>query len=132
MPECIFCNIVSGSIPCEKVYEDDRTLAFLDIHPVNSGHTLLISKDHYPKMVDVPDDFLGEIYIRAKMLMKKIQKALNADFVVLSVVGVDVDHFHIHLIPRYYHDGLANFWPQKEYAEGEIQKIAQKIRSVDG
>jgi len=126
----IFCKIVRGEIPSAKVYEDDKVLALLDINPVNYGHTLIIPKEHYVSFTDLPDDLITEIFIRAKKLIPAIKQAMEADLVVLSVVGVDVPHFHLHLIPRYHDDGLANFWPTKKYAEGEMQEIADKIKKL--
>jgi len=125
--DCIFCKIVAGEIPSYKIYEDDKTLAFLDINPVTDGHALLISKEHYPMMPDVPDELLSEMFLKVKELMPKIKSALQADYVSVSVVGLDVLHFHIHLIPRKFNDGLANFWPTKKYAEGEAENVMQKI-----
>jgi len=129
--ECIFCKIVAGEIPSYKIYEDDKMLAFLDINPVTSGHTLLIPKEHFQAMVDTPDELISHLYIRAKKLIKAIKKAMNADYVVVSVVGVDVPHFHIHLIPRNFNDGLAGSWPTKKYEEGEAGNIAKRIMHND-
>jgi histidine triad (HIT) family protein len=128
MENCIFCKIVKKEIPAEVIYEDDNFLAFLDIQPVNPGHVLLIPKTHYKTLVDAPDEILAKIIVRAKKLMATIKDAMAADLVVLSVVGVDVPHFHIHLLPRYHDDGLANFWPTKKYKSDEIKKIGAKIR----
>lgn len=129
MNNCIFCKIVNKEIPAEIVYEDDRVLGFLDIRPVNFGHTLLIPKEHYVMIDDFPDEMIGPFFAKAKYLIRTIRKAVNADFVALSVVGVDVPHFHIHIIPRFYNDGLANFWPSQEYKEGEMKETGRKIRS---
>lgn len=125
---CIFCKIIKKEIPSEIVYEDDRVLAFLDIHPVALGHTLLIPKEHHPMMGETPDEIVSYMCVMAKELMKKIKIAMKADFVVLSVVGVDVFHFHIHLIPRKNGDGLSNFWPTKEYKGDEMKEVGEKIR----
>lgn len=127
MEDCIFCKIIKGEIPSAKVYEDDKVLAFLDINPVNYGHTLVIPKAHHQMMHDVPDDLLAYCYIQAKSLMIKVKAALKADYVSVSVTGLDVPHFHIHLIPRYYDDGLAGFWPTKKYREGEMQATLKKL-----
>lgn len=129
MKDCIFCKIVKKEIPVDVIYEDDKTFAFLDINPVNYGHTLVIPKEHYGMMGETPDELVSDIFVKAKKLMKTIKKAMGADFVVAAVVGVDVPHFHVHLIPRYFDDGLNNFWPTKKYKEGEDKKIAEKIRS---
>jgi histidine triad (HIT) family protein len=127
--DCIFCKIIAGEIPAAKIYEDEKVLAFLDINPVTPGHVLLIPKEHHPMMLDVPDELLGYCFVKSKELMMKIKPAMEADFVVISVVGIDVPHFHIHLIPRKMNDGLANFWPTTKYKEGEMEEVAEKIRS---
>lgn len=126
--DCVFCKIVKKKIPAEVVFEDEKVMAFLDINPVNSGHTLVIPKGHYVNMLETPDGIISSIFQKSKILMQSIQKAMNADFVVVSVVGVDVPHFHIHLLPRYRSDGLANFWPTKIYKEGEMKMAGEKIR----
>ncbi|MFA6254769.1 MAG: HIT family protein [Patescibacteria group bacterium] len=126
--DCIFCKIIAGEIPAAKVYEDDKVLAFLDINPVNYGHVLLIPKEHYRMMADTPDELVAYIFTKAKELMKVIKIALKADFVVVSVVGVDVPHFHVHLVPRFKDDGLAGFGPTKKYGENEMAEYAEKIK----
>lgn len=130
--DCIFCKIINGEIPAAKVYEDEKILAFLDINPVSNGHILLIPKEHYQMISDLPDELLSYLFVKAKELMRKLKKAMKADFVVLSVVGIDVPHFHIHLLPRYKNDGLADFWPTKKYQDGEMEAVAEKIRGVIG
>ncbi len=127
--ECIFCKIVKKEIPSAEVYEDELVKAFLDINPVTYGHTLLITKDHFPLMTDVPDEVVSHAFKVAKRLMKNIKKAYKADFVTLAVVGIDVCHFHIHLIPRKRSDGIPIFWPTGEYEEGEMEREAERIRS---
>ncbi|PIP26185.1 MAG: HIT family protein [Candidatus Moranbacteria bacterium CG_4_9_14_3_um_filter_40_7] len=130
MKNCIFCQIIAGIIPAEKIYEDEKILAFLDIRPVNYGHTLIIPKTHHALMTDVPDELLKHCFVKAKELMIKIKQALEADYVSVSVIGLDVPHFHIHLIPRYANDGLPVFWPTKAYPEGEMKKTAEKIKKL--
>ena len=124
----VFTKIINREIPANIVYEDEKVIAFLDINPVTNGHTLLVPKEPHEWMSDVPDELLSYTYIKAKELMPKLKEAMNADFVVLSVVGVDVPHFHIHLIPRQHSDGLANFWPTKKYREGEAEEVTRKIK----
>jgi len=128
MDDCIFCKIVSGEMPAAKVYEDEKSLAFLDINPVSPGHVLLIPKEHHQMMDNAPDELIAYLFTSAKKLMRKIKKSMVADYVVVSVAGMDVPHLHIHLIPRYANDGLANFWPTKKYKEWEMEQIAKKIR----
>lgn len=128
MEDCIFCKIITGEISAEKIYEDDKVLAFLDINPVTLGHVLIIPKEHYPMMPDVPDELLGHCFIKAKELMIKIKKAMESDYISVSVSGIDIPHFHIHLIPRKMGDKLQG-WPTINYAEGEMGKIAEKIKN---
>lgn len=129
MDECIFCKIIKGEIPSVKIYEDDEVLAFLDIKPVNHGHTLIIPKKHYEKMETAPNEIVSAVFINAKKLMNVIKEAMSADFVALSVVGIDVPHFHVHLIPRYFNDNMPVFWPRKEYKDEEKEIITDKIKS---
>ena len=129
MNECLFCKIVKKEIPSDIIYEDDEVLAFLDIKPVNFGHTLVIPKKHYEKMENTPDDTISAVFANAKKLMEAVKEAMSADFVALSVIGIDVPHFHIHLIPRYFNDNMPIFWPRKEYKNGEKEKIAEKIKN---
>jgi len=128
MNDCVFCKIIREEIPSAKIYEDADVLAFLDIKPVNPGHTLLIPKAHFEKMTGTPDKVVGDLFITAKKLMGALKNVTAADYVALSVIGIDVPHFHIHLIPRYFNDGLASFWPTKKYKEGEIFEMAKKIK----
>jgi histidine triad (HIT) family protein len=129
MDDCVFCKIVKREIPAAIIHEDELSLAFLDVNPVNFGHTLLIPKDHHRAMVNVPDELLGELYKTAKRLMLAVREGTKADYVALSVVGVDVPHFHIHLIPRFFNDGLAGFWPTKKYDDDNLNKFAEQIRA---
>jgi len=128
MENCIFCKIAAGEIPSYKVYEDDRAFAFLDINPVNPGHVLIIAKNHYAMMPDTPDELVSYLFVVAKKLMVAVKKATNAYFVEVCVMGVDVPHFHIHLIPVHKDDSLIQ-WPTKKYAEGEAENIREKIIS---
>lgn len=104
MNDCIFCKIVRGEIPADKTYEDDRFVAFLDIHPVSPGHTLLIPKEHHQWFYELPDDLYGELFALAKRLSSKLKEQQGADYIKLGIVGVDVPHVHIHLIPRKFKD----------------------------
>jgi len=102
--DCLFCKIVSGSIPSYKIYEDEIVIAFLDINPDSNGHTLIIPKKHYLDMNDIPLDTLNHIFKVAKELKVKIESKLNADgltFVQNNGDIQEVKHFHLHLKPYY-------------------------------
>lgn len=125
---CIFCKIINNEIPAYKVYEDDRCLAFLDINPVRPGHVLLIPKEHHEMMTDTPDELVAYLYVKAKELMTRMKDKLDADSVTVSVVGLDVPHFHIHLIPRNSGDGLHG-WETSKYGQGEAENIIEKLKA---
>ncbi len=128
MEDCIFCKIVKGEADSYLIDEDDKVLAFLDVNPVNYGHVMLIPRGHYRWFYDVPDDILSHLIIKSKILMSAIKRAFEADYVALSVVGIDVPHFHLHLIPRWTGDGMSAFWPTKKYKEGQAEEYAVKIK----
>lgn len=100
MENCIFCKIGAGTVPAQKVYEDDMVVAFLDIHPKAPGHTLLIPKSHHRWFYDMPDDIAADLFKSAKTVALKLKTDYQADFVRLGIVGTDVPHVHIHLIPQ--------------------------------
>ncbi len=127
--DTIFGKIIRGEIPSTTVYEDGDALAFLDINPVAKGHVLLIPKAHFVWMQDTPDELLAPLFLTAKKLMRAMIAGLGCDYVQLSVVGKDVPHFHIHLIPRFQNDGLTG-WPTLAYTEGEPDQYAKKIKAA--
>lgn len=100
MNDCIFCKIISKEIPADIVYEDEGLLAFLDINPVRKGHLLVIPKTHHAWMQDSPDKLVSDIFVLAKKLMKAQIAGLDAEYVQVGVVGMEIPHFHIHLIPH--------------------------------
>jgi histidine triad (HIT) family protein len=127
MENCIFCKIAKGEISTEKIYEDKDFLAFLDIRPVSHGHILIIPKEHVIWMQDANDELISKIFILTKKIMAAMKKGLLCNYVLESVAGNEVPHFHIHLIPRYFNDGLQEF-PRIEYDGDEHQKkIKEKI-----
>ena len=95
----LFSKIISGDIPCHKVYEDDKTLAFLDIHPTQPGHTLVIPKTEEVFVWDLVDSDYQALMDTAKKVALRIRQILNVPYVGEQIVGVDVPHAHIHLIP---------------------------------
>ena len=134
MKECIFCQIVHGSIPCVKVYETGQVLAFLDISPVARGHTLVIPKIHVVNILDIPADWAAELQTAMQKVGHGFMKGLKADGFNVGMnnyqaAGQLVMHAHYHLIPRFAQDGL-KLWPQKSYDDNqEMQDVAQKIQT---
>lgn len=109
MPPCIFCKIASKEVPAPLIYEDEFVVAFPDIKPVVPGHTLVIPKGHYRWFYDTPEEVSNAWFTAAKNIAKQIKEERGADYVQLSIVGKDVPHGHIHLMPRKFaekHSGL--------------------------
>ena len=103
---CIFCKIINGEIPCYKVYEDDKVLAFLDISQASKGHTLIVPKTHFANMLECDEETVAYMYKIANKLGNQIVNSLGAKGMniltnVNEVAGQTVKHFHIHLLPRY-------------------------------
>ena len=132
---CIFCEIVAGRIPSATVYEDEHVFAFMDIAPANPGHLLVIPKQHYRNIFDMPAEVGSKIMEAAILLAKAIRKALNPDGLNLfqsneAAAFQTVFHFHLHLIPRWETDPLRLPWQPSEGDIEEIGEIASKIREV--
>ncbi|HEY4488594.1 MAG TPA: HIT family protein, partial [Candidatus Paceibacterota bacterium] len=123
MRDCVFCKIVTGELPSHKLLEDERSLAFLDIHPVNPGHALVIPKTHASTIFDVSAADWAAISQTVHTLAPALENALSADGVNIMMnnrehAGQIVHHAHVHLIPRFRGDGL-KLWPHKDYKAGE-------------
>lgn len=129
---CIFCKIVSGEVPAKKVYEDDETIAFLDIQPVNPGHTLVIPKDHFENIYTTPVLTWARVQMTTQKVALAIKNSLDADGINLimnneSAGGQVVPHAHVHIIPRHNEDGLKQ-WPQNVYkSPEEATELANSI-----
>ena len=133
--DCIFCAIVAGEIPAIKVYEDEEVFAFMDIAPANPGHTLVIPKQHYRNIFDMPTEIGGKIMQTAILIANAIRTALKPDGLNLfqsnEAAGFQtVFHFHLHLIPRWEGDPLRLPWRPSEGDMGEIGNVAAKIQEA--
>ncbi len=100
MENCIFCKISRKEIPSNTFYEDDKFIAFFDINPVAKGHLLLMPKSHHRWFTDLPNDLYDELFKTAKVVALKLKEQYKSDYVRLGIVGKDVPHTHIHLIPQ--------------------------------
>ena len=134
MSDCIFCKIIRGELPSYKVYEDEHTLAFLDIKPVNAGHTLVVPKKHSHNIFDIAPEDWAALAEAARVISIAIEHALKADGVNIAMnnrehAGQVVDHPHLHIIPRFKGDGL-KLMPQRSYADNEAEPVAEKIRAA--
>ena len=134
--DCIFCKIIAGELPSEKIYEDTETLAFLDIRPVNAGHILVVSKAHYRNIFDIPEPLWLAMMKTTHHLAPIIKDATGAGGINISMNNERpahqlVFHAHVHVIPRFEGDPH-KAWPGKEYKEGEKSAVAEKIKSALG
>ncbi len=132
MFDCIFCKIIKREIPADVVYEDENCLAFLDITPINPGHVLLIPKQHYENLYDLPDKELKQLAPIIKKLAIAIKKGVNAEGINIGMnnekpAGQLVPHAHFHIMPRFSNDGYQH-WRGQPYSEGESSQIAEKIK----
>lgn len=134
MIDCIFCKIIAGELPSLNVYEDEHTVAFLDISPVNRGHTLVVPKKHCADFVSAEAACLTFVHRATQNVARAILAATGAPGCNVttangSAAGQSVFHLHWHVIPRFEGDGF-QLWPQNNYADGEAEQIAERIRDA--
>ena len=134
MADCIFCKIIKGDIPCSKIYEDEHVLSFLDINPINPGHCLVVPKNHYVTLLDIPPGELQACITACQKIAKAVYRSVDAPgFNLLQnnfrEAGQLVDHLHFHLIPRLKGDGFLTPWRAKSYSAGEMEKVLEKIKA---
>ncbi len=122
----IFKKIIDKEIPADIVYEDELFIAILDINPVTKGHSLLIPKEQYVWIQDLPDELLGKTFIKAKSLIQILKQATSCDYVQVVVEGIAVPHFHIHLIPSWLGNENAT-WKHVQYENEEKEILKEKI-----
>lgn len=132
--DCLFCKIIAGEVPSYKVYEDDEVYAFLDIFPVNAGHTLVVPKNHSTNIFDIAAKDWAATTEAVRTLAIVLERALGADGVNIAMnnrehAGQVVDHPHVHIIPRFKGDGL-KLMPQRQYKPDEADATLAKIRSA--
>ena len=126
----LFSRIVAGEIPCHKIAEDDRFLAFLDIMPLAEGHTLVIPKLEVDRFFDLPDDLLSGINVFARDVALQLERAIPCERVGVAVIGLEVPHAHVHLIPL---NGVAdiNFErPKLQVTPDDLATTAAKSRQA--
>lgn len=135
--DCIFCKIIAGDIPSFKLFEDDRTLAFMDINPANPGHALIIPKFHATGLLDLPAEWLGASIATAQKVAIAVEAALSPDGINLVQANGEgaaqsVKHFHLHVIPRRLGDELKLNWGLKPGDMDEIAAVAERVRAAMG
>ena len=124
----IFTRIINGEIPCYKVAEDDRYFAFLDINPLTKGHTLVVPKQENDYIFDLDDKMLGDMMIFAKKIARKIKEKIACKRVAVVVLGMEVPHAHIHLIPINSEQEVDFHREKLKLTPEEFQKVAELIQ----
>ena len=132
---CIFCKVVSGETPANVVFDDDISMAFLDHRPLFPGHCLLIPKNHFETLSDLPGDLVGPFFKNVQLLARAVELALAAEgsFVAMNNrVSQSVPHLHVHIVPRRKKDGLKGFfWPRNKYESVvHLAEVQQSIESA--
>ncbi len=132
MPDCIFCKIIAGQIPCHKLYEDDTVLAFLDIGPLSRGHCLVIPKAHYATLDETPPQVVAACASVLPRLGQAVVAVTGAaGWNVLqnngAVAGQEVGHVHFHVIPRNKDDGQGFRWPAGKLDPGDAKRLVEEI-----
>ena len=135
MADCLFCSIIAGTTPAQIVLDTPDVVGFLDIRPVFKGHVLVIPRDHYETLPDLPAELVGPLFTRVQRVSAALPAAVGAQgtFVALNnVVSQSVPHLHVHVVPRTRGDGLRGFfWPRQKYADdAEAAAYAQRIRDA--
>ena len=123
----VFLKIVNGDIPCYKVAEDEKFLAFLDVNPIVKGHVLVIPKQEVDYIFDLEDDLLSELNLFAKKVAIKMKKVLPCERIGVTVIGLEVPHAHIHLIPINTIADMDFSKPKAKFASSELENIAKSI-----
>lgn len=135
MSDCIFCKIANGEIPSATIYEDEDFRVFLDLGPATKGHALIVPKQHYGNLIELPAELAGKAMILAKKIVTAMMTALPCDgYNVVQnngeAAGQTVHHFHIHLIPRYQGDGAGVTWKPGELTDEVREEVLAKARKA--
>jgi histidine triad (HIT) family protein len=132
---CAFCRIISGEIESHLVFEDAVSLAFLDHRPLFPGHSLLVPKNHYETLNDLPAELIEPLFTNARLMARAVEQAMGAEGTFIAInnrISQGVPHLHIHIVPRRKKDGLKGFfWPRNPYKdEAELLKTRKAIQKA--
>jgi histidine triad (HIT) family protein len=130
---CIFCRIARKQAPASIVYEDETVMAFLDIRPLSEGHTLVVPKEHYADIFDIPEETLTRVYAVTKQVAVALKKATKADGISIfqqngKAAGQEVFHLHVHVVPRHEGQQLSRFGEASEIDRQNLDRVATNIR----
>lgn len=133
--KCAFCHIIRGEEKASVVFEDSVSLAFLDRRPLFPGHCLLVPREHFETLADLPAPLVGLLFQNAQLLERAIEEGLQADGTFVAInncVSQSVPHMHIHLVPRHRKDGLKGFfWPRQRYQDdAALRQVQETLRTA--
>ena len=128
MSDSIFTKIIKGEIPCYKIAEDDRFIAFLDVFPIKKGHTLVVPKSQIDYLFDLDDSLLSDLMIFSKKVAQKMERVISCERVGIAVIGLEVPHAHIHLVPLDTVGDIDFSQPKLQLSAKEMTEIADSIR----
>ena len=128
MSDSIFTKIIKGEMPCYKIAEDDRFIAFLDVFPIKKGHTLVVPKAQIDYLFDLDDSLLSDLMIFAKKVAQKMERAISCERIGIAVIGLEVPHAHIHLVPLDTVGDIDFSQPKLQLSAMEMTEIADSIR----
>ena len=128
MQDSIFTKIIKGEIPCYKIAEDDRFIAFLDVFPIKKGHTLVVPKVQIDYLFDLDDSLLSDLMLFAKKVAQKMERAISCERIGVAVIGLEVPHAHVHLVPLDTVGDIDFGQPKLQLSTEEMAEIADSIR----
>ena len=128
MQDSIFTKIIKGEIPCYKIAEDDRFIAFLDVFPIKKGHTLVVPKAQIDYLFDLDDSLLSDLMLFAKKVAQKMERAISCERIGVAVIGLEVPHAHVHLVPLDTVGDIDFGQPKLQLSNEEMAEIADSIR----
>ena len=130
MTDSIFTKIIKGEIPCHKIEENEHFIAFLDIMPLKKGHTLVVPKVQVDYIFDLENQTLGDLMIFAKKVAKKIEAAIPCERIGVAVIGLEVPHAHVHLVPLEVISDIDFSQPKLNLSQQELKEVALQINAV--
>lgn len=135
MDDCVFCRIVRGELPAARVYEDDATLAFMDLQSVNPGHLLVAVKAHHANIYTLDDDLAGAVFRTVARMARLLKKTLGCDGVMVLQANEPAGeqtmfHLHVHVLPRWKDDGAGLVWPVKNPPREALDEMAARLRAA--
>jgi len=134
MTDCIFCKIISGEIPASKIFENSQIIAFMDAGQVNPGHVIVATKQHVQNIYDLKADLAAAVFQAAARIAKAVKESMQPAGMTLLQANEKagwqtVEHFHIHVLPRHFEDGVTLTWPVKNPPKEALDRLADKVKS---